>query len=297
MSSSSRDRPQIGTLVVFWILALFAITALGALPLFFYRLDLSKLTFSTSIPVLVGIGIEITAYAPTLAALLIVALVPGGGGIGRLVRPVVRWRVGFYWYLLALLGPSVLFLVGDVVRLGLGLALPPHWLVIPGAAAIAFLVGALIAGSFGEEVGWRGLGQPRLQARYGALWAAVAVGAVWSVWHLWPALAPGGLDSTTWSDIVLTFVRLIATSIVYAWIYNGTRGSLLIVMLAHAGHNLAVRFVPVADSVQHGDPVVATLYVVAAIVVVLATISRWLSPTPRWSQDSSENVKPQIAEA
>jgi membrane protease YdiL (CAAX protease family) len=297
MSSGKRDRPQTDTVVVFWLLALFVITALGALPLFFYRLDLSKLTFSTPIPVLVGIGIEITAYAPTLAALLVVAVVPGGGGIGRLVRPVVRWRIGFAWYLLALFGPSVLFLAGDVVRLGLGLALPPHWLVIPGAAAIAFLVGALIAGSFGEEVGWRGLGQPRLQAKYGALWAAVAVGAVWSVWHLWPAVAPGGLSSTTWSDVLLTFVRLIATSVVFAWIYNGTQGSLLIVMLAHAGHNLAVRFVPVADSVQHGDPVVATLYVVAAIAVVLATRSRWLSPPTLRSQDSSENARPQIAEA
>jgi len=280
MISSSRDRPVIDAVVVFWILALFAITALGALPLFFYRLDLSKLTFSTPIPVVVGIGIEVTAYAPTLAAMLIVVVVPGGGGIGRLMRPVARWRIDFYWYFLALLGPSVLFVVGDVVRLGLGLALPPHWLVIPGAAAIAFLVGALIAGSFGEEVGWRGLGQPRLQARYGSLRAAVAVGAVWSVWHLWPAVAPGGLNSTTWSDVVLTFVRLIATSIVFAWIYNGTQGSLLIVMLAHAGHNLAVRFVPVADSVQHGDPVVASLYVVAAVAVVIATRSRWLSPAP-----------------
>jgi hypothetical protein len=84
---------------------------------------------------------------------------------------------------------------------------------------------------------------------------------------------------------------------VFAWIYNGTQGSLLIVMLAHAGHNLAVRFVPAADSVQHGDPVVATLYVVAAIAVVLATRSRWLSPPTLRSQYSSENARPQIAEA
>src|SRR2546423_7309637 len=284
-SSASRERPHLDPVAVFWLVALFAITGLGALPLFFYRIDLSKLTFSTPIPALVGIGIEITAYAPTLAALLVVALVPGGGGIRRLLRPVARWRIGLSWYLLALLGPSALFIVGDAVRLALGLALPPRWLVIPGAAAIAFLLGALIAGSFGEEVGWRGLGQPRLQARYGALWAAIAVGAVWSVWHLWPALAPGGLNSTTWSDVVLTFVRLIATSIIYAWIYNGTNGSLLLVMLAHAGHNLAVRFVPVADSVQHGDPVVAMLYVVAAFAVVVATRSHWRSPPPRRLRD------------
>src|SRR5437899_3747207 len=202
MIANRSDTSRTDIVVAFWILALFAMTALGALPLFFYRLDLSKLTFSTPIPVLVGIGIEITAYAPTLAALLVVALVPWGGGIGRLLRPVTRWRIGWSWYLLALLGPSVLFVVGDVVRLGLGLALPPHWLIIPGATAIAFLLGALIAGSFGEEVGWRGLGQPRLQARYGSLRAAVAVGAVWSVWHLWPIVAPGGLNGTTWSDVV-----------------------------------------------------------------------------------------------
>src|SRR5438874_2044806 len=168
-SSANRERPQLDPVFVFWLAALFVITGLGALPLFFYRIDLSKLTFSSPIPVLVGIGIEITAYAPTLAALLVVAMVPGGGGIRRLLRPVARWRIGLSWYLLALLGPSVLFIVGDLVRVGLGLALPPHWLVIPGAAAIAFLLGALIAGSFGEEVGWRGLGQPPA----GEIWCAM----------------------------------------------------------------------------------------------------------------------------
>src|SRR5205085_1180758 len=108
--SNSRHRPPTDTVVVFWILALFAITALGALPLFFYRLDLSKLTFSTPIPVVVGIGIEVTAYAPTLAALLFVVLVPGGGGIGR------RWRS-------ALSGASgtcgrLWLLAGSTARLG-----------------------------------------------------------------------------------------------------------------------------------------------------------------------------------
>src|SRR5437016_13332637 len=76
-SSANRERPQLDPVFVFWLVALFVITGLGALPLFCYRIDLSKLTFSSPIPVLVGIGIEITAYAPTLAALLVVAMVPG----------------------------------------------------------------------------------------------------------------------------------------------------------------------------------------------------------------------------
>jgi membrane protease YdiL (CAAX protease family) len=265
--------------VAIWILGIFAITLIAMSPLYFYQLDLSKLTFSTPVPVVVGIGILLTAYAPTLSALIAVAVVPGGGGIPRLLRPIARWRVGIHWYALALLGPTALFVVGDVVRMVLGLALPPHWLTVPDAAAIAFLVGALIAGSFGEEVGWRGLGQPRLQARHGVLVAALVVGVVWGLWHLWPVVAPGGLSTTTWSDVVINVVRLIATSIVYAWIYNTTGGSLLMVMLAHAGHNLAVRFVPLADSVQHGDPVVASLYVVAAIVVVFVPGYSWWKPS------------------
>ena len=238
-----------------------------------------------------GIGIELTAYAPTLAALLVAAFMSKGGGLRRLLRPVVRWRVSWRWYLLALLGPSVLFLVGDMIRLLTGQDLPKSWLVIPAATAIAFLVGALIAGSFGEEVGWRGLGQARLQTSIGALRAAVVVGVLWGLWHLWPVVAPGGLSTTTWSDVVLTLVRLVSTSIVYAWLYNSTRGSLLIVMLAHAGHNLAVRFVPLADNVQHGDPVVTGLYTLAAATLVVVTGHRWLSRSHEYPD--SERMSPE----
>src|SRR6266516_5129614 len=102
--SPPAPRSQYG-LVGAWAFALFAITGIGMLPLFFYRLDLSKLTFSTPVPVVAGIGIELTAYAPTLAALLVAAFMSKGGGLRRLLRPVIRWGVGLHWYLLALLGP------------------------------------------------------------------------------------------------------------------------------------------------------------------------------------------------
>jgi len=131
------------------------------------------------------------------------------------------------------------------------------------------VAGALIAGSFGEEVGCRGWAQPRLQQRRGALAAAIVVGVIWSLWHRWPVLAPGGFAMTGVSGVVLTFVRLIATSVVYAWLLNSTRGSLLIVMLAHAGHNIAAQVVPLPGGTQQAAPVTALLYVAAAVIVVL----------------------------
>lgn len=279
------------TVVVVWVVALFAITAIGVLPLFIYQLDLSELSFSSSIPLAAGIGIELTAYAPTLAALLATGFLVRNGGIRRLLRPVIRWHVGIHWYLVALAGPTGLFVVGDLIRLVAGAPFPTYWFAIPSAGAAAFLIGALIAGSFGEEVGWRGLGQPRLQRQYGAFWAAVIVGVVWSLWHLWPAVAPGGSSTTTWADIGLTFLRLISTSVVYAWLYNSTGGSLLIVMLAHAGHNIAARIVPAAGSGNHGDPVVAGLYAVAAIAVVVATGSRWLTRSHLFPDASLTHVE------
>jgi len=88
MPSGNHGRHPTDAVAVFWLLGLFAITALGVLPLFLYRLDLSKLTFSTPVPVVVGIGIEVTAYAPTLAALLVVAFVQGAGASSDCFGPL-----------------------------------------------------------------------------------------------------------------------------------------------------------------------------------------------------------------
>jgi len=186
-------------------------------PLFVYRVDLSKLTFSSSVPIVVGLGIELTAYAPALAAILVVGLFREQRGIRRLLRPALRWRVGAIWFLVAALGSILMFIAADAIRAVLHAPLPNPWFTFPGFASMGFLIGALLAGAFGEEVGWRGLGQARLQGRFGALSAAALVGVVWSVWHLWPVVAPGGLDGTTWADALLTLVRLTALSVLFAW--------------------------------------------------------------------------------
>jgi len=39
-------------------------------------------------------------------------------------------------------------------------------------------------------------------------------------------------------------LHLTSTAIIYGWMYNNTNGSLLIAMIAHLGHNLAVTLMP-----------------------------------------------------
>jgi len=277
VGARARRGTENDTIVVVWAAILTIITLLSILPIFLYHVDLSTLSFGSDVPIVVGVGILLTGYAPAFAAFLAVRLVPGSGGVRQLLTPAVRWRVHPIWYVIASLGPVGLFLFGDVIRSVLGLEIPAAWLALPSASALVFLAGALIAGSFGEEVGWRGLAQPRLQLRHGALPAAIIVGLVWSVWHLWPVVTPGGFGLTGVDGVILTFVRLTATSVVYAWLLNRTRGSLLIVMLAHAGHNVAAQVVPLPGGTQHADPVTALLYVLAAVIVVAVDRPIWRS--------------------
>src|SRR5437762_3334375 len=210
--------------VVVWAALVFAITFVAALPVLIAGIDLTKVTFSSEIPVVAGVGIILTGYAPTLAAIL-VSLLPGNGGVRALLRPVLQWRVSAVWYVAVFVVPAVLFLVAVGIHVGAGGGPPTAWLAVPSAADLAFLVGALVAGSFGEEVGWRGFALPRLQRRYTPLVASVVIGGVWATWHLWPAITPGGGGVT--SMIALeTYLRLIATSVIYTWIFNATNGSL-----------------------------------------------------------------------
>lgn len=74
-------------------------------------------------------------------------------------------------------------------------------------------------------------------------------------------------------------MRLIGTAVIYAWIYNSTGGSLLAVMVAHAGHNIGTSFIPdPPNDPAHLKPIIdAVLYAVVAVVVVLATNRRTLT--------------------
>lgn len=271
-SKSERESVWHGGNVIAWVLLLFGLTVVGALPLIVGGLNPDNLPQSSPLLPLVFAGIVLTAYAPSLAALLVAAK----AGAGRaLLRQVGTWRVGMAWYGLALMGPIVLILLADMIYIVWGGVPPKQWLVFPSDSAF---IGPLLAGSLGEELGWRGFALPRLQNRYGALWASIIIGIIWSTWHLWPVITPGGFSHLTPSNLAQTYIRLISTAIIYGWIYNSTNGSLFLVMVAHAGHNIATELIQLPAQGTDVIPVIiALLYLTAAIAVVLMTEPRTLS--------------------
>jgi membrane protease YdiL (CAAX protease family) len=287
-------RPVIDKSVIAWAMLVFALLFIGLAPLYILHLDLAKLAVNSSgAPPIALIGIVFTAYTPTIAALLIAWRWPGAGGVRNLLEPLTRWRVHVGWYVLALLGPIPLLLLGNLIYVMFGGAAPHQWLAMPsgtaegGMSAVAFTIGAVIAGAIGEELGWRGFGQSRLQAGIGALWAAIVIGLLWSTWHLWPVAVPGGFLLFNWTDFPQTYLRLTSTAVLYAWLFNSTRGSLLVVLLAHGAFNIDNSIVQTPASDVHTIPIiVAILHGLAALGVVLATDPRTLTWRRRSGEDS-----------
>jgi membrane protease YdiL (CAAX protease family) len=269
-----------GTLIVAWVVLLFVLIFVCLLPFIAGGVTLSgigKLRPSSPLFVLCMAGFTVVGYTPTLSALLVTKFFPGGGGARSVLRQVRTWRVSIGWYAIALFGPAVLFLLDEAVSLLLGGVPPKKWIVFPSPSgffpgSLFFSVMGLLAGSIGEEFGWRGFAQPRLQKRYGALSASVFVGLVWGTFHLW--IIPICPHCLSLKDVIVTqYLRLIATAVIYAWIYNGTKGSLFLVMVAHAAHNFTVDLMPQVG----GSPVIVALsYVAVAILAVLMTDPRTL---------------------
>jgi membrane protease YdiL (CAAX protease family) len=219
------------------------------------------------------------SLVPSTVAILLVAVLHGRAGVRKLLRRLLMWRVGVGWWIaVALVSTLATGAVGLSVMLG-GQS-PDVTVTIPGA--VALFVFSLFPGSAGgEEIGWRGFALPQLQAARSALGATLVLGVVWGVWHL-----PLYLVGTDIRPLVLFapwVVLAVAASVIYTWIYNGTGGSLLMVVLFHAASNvpLTVFYEPLAKDGQVARPflIYVALMVLAAAVVVVATGPATLSRT------------------
>jgi uncharacterized protein len=213
-----------------------------------------------------------------LAGVGATAVESGRTGVRALLAQVLRWRVRPVWYLAAVFLPALFPAGGFLLGLALGDPIPPApplqvWLSVP-LLLIALVVPAVL-----EEVGWRGYALPRLQRRFGWLTASLVLGVIWAGIHLPLWLLPdfGFADQS----IPLYLVQIVTISVVLAWLYNATGGSLLLTGIAHAAMNgwpmpwgAAVQALPEearAIPISDFHVLITASTVVFAVVVVIAT--------------------------
>jgi membrane protease YdiL (CAAX protease family) len=190
--------------------------------------------------------VGISFFAPAAAAVIVTAASEGKAGLQTLISRLFVWRVPIKWYLIALLVPVALELLAVLTHALLGEPNPSFhftdWIgELPAQLpwlAIFLLYLALV--SAGEELGWRGYALPRLQARFGSVWASVILGTLWGLWHLPTFWTPGS------PQYGLPVPGYVLASIGYTFIFlciiNGSKGSVLLACLYHAASNLILTY-------------------------------------------------------
>src|SRR2546421_10452037 len=157
---------------------------------------------------------------PDLASLTVTVIISGRAGVGQLRRRCVQWRVGIQWYLIAIFGFLLIFLLGYSVFLGVNL--PLALLVQSPLLLTVFLPQAvliILTASFAEELGWRGFALPRLQHRYGPVLGTVILGTLHGLWHL-PVFFTQVLGPFSLPNYAGFLFVAIAAAFLYTWIFN-----------------------------------------------------------------------------
>lgn len=262
-------------ILIFYLLA-FAISWLVQIPLVAAARGLVQVDLPDSLGFL-------SAVAPMISALVVTARLGGMSGVRRLLGRLLRWRVMLRWYAVALLGFPALALVA----IGLGFLLtgrPPDfsntyidrvfpqfpsglstWLLLPPLLLYS------IATTIPEEVGWRGFALPRLQSRYGSLWASLVVGVLWGFWHLPLFFSPDAAQSGI--SLPLFLAITVFSSFLFTWVFNRTGGSLLLVVLLHSSFNTSNVFLPLLPQVTGSDlQLLLFVGVIAVASTAVATV-------------------------
>jgi len=201
-------------------------------------------------------------FGPFIAAVITAAIYDRATGLGTLFKRLLTWHVGIQWYLFVLLWPAVLSLAKTGIAILLGspipdfadppfrqlYPLPPELLKLSPLIFLpfVFLQQTLIGSSMGEEVGWRGYALPRLLGVQKPLWASLLLGSIWGVWHLplWFLAGSSQQGSSFW----LFLANLILLSVLYTWLFNNGKGSILVAVVFHAMGNTVSQMFPGSTS-------------------------------------------------
>jgi len=242
---------------------------------------------------------------PTLASFTVTAIISGKAGVRQLLRRYALWRVGFRWYLLLFVGVPLIQLACASLFLGTAplTAFIQQWplyftVYLPNILIIS------VAIQIWEEGGWSGFAVPNLQKRFGAWRAVLIFGPLWALFHLPAFFVPGQIFDQKVGPITMivqmVFLVILATltRIIMTWIFNDTKGSILIAILLHAaldasnsGSDFIHRLLPASQLGGYSLGANLLFPLVAAVVLLIFTKGR-LSYKPEQTSKFIEAPQP-----
>jgi membrane protease YdiL (CAAX protease family) len=201
--------------------------------------------------------------ATFLGAIVVTGIADGRSGLKVFFSRIVRWRVNIKWYAVAIFLPLILRLAafGLTIASGAETVANPEWAwgeIIFEAILVFFII------ALGEEPAFRGFALPRLMKGNSALKASLILGVLHAIWHL-PLFLTG-------EDSPMVILIIFAGAILNTWLFNNTKGSVLLNMILHTSVNLWVGvFNPLfseADAAKQTTWLMLA-YVAAAVVITV----------------------------
>jgi membrane protease YdiL (CAAX protease family) len=190
----------------------------------------------------------LSVLSASLAGIIMTLFEDGWDGLKLMLHRLLIWRVGLGYWLFALLFIFMAILIGSSANPFFNGDPPSLNNLEPSLEIIPLFISFTIIAALGQELGWTGFLAPRLQARYSALTSSVIRAFLEILWHL-PLLFYARLQLPVLADFpyagwiaqqgffVALFVQflifLLPWSIFFTWIFNNTRGSLLLVVILH----------------------------------------------------------------
>jgi membrane protease YdiL (CAAX protease family) len=214
-----------------------------------------------------GRGLRIAVHTmglcgPTVAAMVMSAILYGRQGVTDLLKQITRWRVGVAWYLFALFSTLAIGLAAIGTHALFGGATPPlNFHVVP--ALIPLPAG------LPEEYGWRGFALPHLLKKRSALVASLIIALFWVVWHI-----PISPMMKRVPFLGLFLLEVIPLSIFFSWLYINSRGSILLAVLYHLVYNMVVNVLNIPASTSLWAVYVGLNWMLAVFIVIRCGASR-----------------------
>jgi membrane protease YdiL (CAAX protease family) len=231
-------------------------------------------------------------FAPgvLVAALIVVSLTEGWAGLRAMGARLIRWRVSWVWYALALAVP--LAVTFSAVGLNTALGAPaPHvpefavWYSIPMAIAIN-IVNPLNA-QLPEEASFRGWAQPRVQRGRTPLAATALMAVGVTIWHLPLFFLPNFGSSP------IEALATVSVTFWYAWLFNHASGSALLTLIAHATEGVIETSTlwPAAADTARMAWLYSLVWGLLALILLVFDRSFWTAaPVPEHERDKSSGM-------
>jgi membrane protease YdiL (CAAX protease family) len=235
------------------------------------------------------------ALSASIAGIIMTAVEDGRAGLKLMLGRLLIWRVGFGYWLFAMLFILSAILLGSIGNPIFEGDPPSFNNMKPFFEILPMFIGFFIVAGLGQELGWTGFLTPRLQARFNALTSCVIRAILGGLWHL-PLFLYSSLQPTALADFpyagwiaqkgfliaiaTLILVFLVPWSVFYSWIFNNTGGSLLLVAVLH-GAEVWVVYWMLSTGINPGNLDnywgYGAVIVVAAIIIIITNGTKDLS--------------------